>query len=74
MTSLSFMVRMSIAFPGEYRGQRDVFLDTISALHQARSIEEQEIEFVGDLNPDDIRRYVECHFSQEEAASALAEY
>jgi hypothetical protein len=70
MTSLSLMVKVVMGYPDEYRGQRDVFLDTINALHQARSIEEQEIEFVGDLNPDDVRRYIECHFSENEVASA----
>jgi hypothetical protein len=72
--SLSFMVGVAMGCPDEYRGQRDVFLDTTNALHQARSIEEQEIEFVGDLNPNDIRRYVECHFSEDEVASASAHY
>jgi hypothetical protein len=74
MTSLSFMVRVAMACPDEYQGHRDLFPDTINELHQARLIEEQEIEFVGDLNPDDVRRYFECHFSQNERDSTSAEY
>jgi hypothetical protein len=72
--SLSFMMRVGMECPDEYQGQWDVFLDTINTLHQARLIEEQEIEFVGDLNLDDVRRYVECHFSEDEMASASAEF
>jgi hypothetical protein len=38
--SLSFMVRMAMVCPDEYQAQRDVFMDMINALHQARSIDE----------------------------------
>jgi hypothetical protein len=56
ITSLSFMVRVGMGYPDEYRGQRDVFLDTTKALHQARLIEQQETGFVGDRKPDRVRR------------------
>jgi hypothetical protein len=49
-------------------------LDTIKALYQARLIEEQEMEFVEDPNPDDIGRYVQLRFSEGELAPASAEY
>jgi L-rhamnose mutarotase len=73
MILLSFVVRLARECPEEYRGQHDVFADTVNALHQARSIEEQDIEFIGDLNPDEVRRYVECHLSDDEVASASTE-